>query len=596
MEEEVMSTKVVETDVVVVGAGAAGLFAAIRAKEAKVNVVVVEKAQSGFSGDSAYGAQYVRVMFPEDDLDKYAKQSIQWSDYLADQDLVYTVVRESYDRFQDLLKWGVEFMRDETGDIKAVVSDTPYDTECKTRYVFPAPPSSHEHIGKMKKEALRLGVKFIDRVMVTDLLTSDGKVAGAVGFHTREGSFYQFRAKAVVIATGTFALPLPGVNVLKTGPAAMMMALKAGAELRNMEQGKSFNCSASPQFTSLGPYYFDEAKWWGQKLINAQGEEFMEQYELGQSLPGRRFWPPPWRLFIPPIINEWREGKGPCYLDTSGCPNYWERMRDLYDGYLHQFVREWDHQAQIKGMPPLKDAWKQKYELIPGGAGYEGHGGIRVNVNSETGVPGLYAAGVATETCGGAGYTNAGSFAACFTQGHRAGLHAAQYAMSQPKPLIDEEQIGRLRQDAYAPLERQEGITPDDLQAKLALISYRYIDVMKTEARLQQGIEEIEKLKEEAGHVVAKDYRSLVKCHNARNTVELWEIMARTALLRTESRGDHYREDYPLMDNDQWLKWLVVRFIGGAIQITTEDIPFEKNNWKFRPTPGKIDQWRKKNA
>jgi succinate dehydrogenase / fumarate reductase, flavoprotein subunit len=589
-----MPTQTIETDVLVVGAGAAGLFAAIRAREANVGVVVVEKSQSGFSGDSAYGAQYIRVMFPGDDLDMFAKQSIVWSDYLADQDLVYTVVRESYDRFQDLLKWGVEFMRDETGEIKASVSDTPYDTECKTRYVFPSPPSSAEHIGKMKKEALRLGVKFVDRVMVTDLLMSSGGVAGAAGFHTRDGSFYQFRANAVVIATGTFALPLPAVNVLKAGPAAMMMALKAGAELRNMEQGKSFNCSSSPQFTSLGPYYWDEAKWWGQKVVNAKGEEFMEQYELGHRLPGRRHWPPPWRLFIPPIVREWKEGRGPCYFDLSGCDDYWERMADMYDGYLHQFVREWDHQASVKGIPPLGEFWKQKYELIPGGAGYEGHGGIRVNVNSETGVPGLYAAGVATETCGGAGYTNAGSFAACFTQGHRAGVHAAEYAKSQRKPCIDEQQVTECKQAAYAPLQRKEGIAPEDLQAKLALVSYRYTDVIKTEARLKEGIEEIEKLREEAGSLVAKDFRSLAKCHNARDTVELWNIMAKTALLRTESRGDHYREDYPLMDNDSWLKWLVVRLVNGEPEVIVEDIPFEKKNWKYRPAPGKTDQWRKR--
>ncbi len=589
-----MPTKTIETDVLVVGAGAAGLFAAIRAREAGVRVVVVDKSQSGFSGDSAYGAQYIRVMFPGDDVEKFAKQSIVWSDYLADQDIVYAVVSESYERFQDLLRWGVDFMRDERGEIKTALTDSPYDVECKIRFVFPSPPSSAECIGRMKKEALRLGAKFVDRVMVTDLLVSDGSVAGAVGFNTRDGNFYQFSAGAVVIATGTFALPLPVVNVLKTGPAAMMMALRAGAELRNMEQGKSFNCSSSPQFTSLGPYYWDETEWWGQKFVNAKGEEFMEQYELARRLPGRKHWPPPWRLFIPPIVREWKEGRGPCYLDLSGCEGYWERMAGLYNGYLHQFVREWDHQASVKGILPMAEAWKQKYEMVPGGAGYEGHGGIRVNVNSETGVPGLYAAGVATETCGGAGYTNAGSFAACFTQGHRAGIHAADYARSQRRPPIEEQQVIECQKAAYAPLERKEGVAPEDLQARLALISYRYTDVIKTEARLKEGIEEIEKLREEAESLKAKDFRSLAKCHNARDTVELWNIMTKTALLRTESRGDHYREDYPLMDNDNWLKWLIVRLGDREIKITAEDIPFEKKNWKFRPAPGKIDQWRKR--
>jgi len=269
-------------------------------------------------------------------------------------------------------------------------------------------------------------------------------------------------------------------------------------------------------------------------------------------------------------------------------------MRGLYGGYLDQFVREWDYLAKIRGALPLNEYRKQKHELLPGGAAYEAHGGIRVNVNSETGVPGLYAAGVATESGGGAGYSTADSYVACFTQGHRAGINAAEYAKSQPKPVIDEEQVANLKRLAYGPLDRTEGIAPDDLQAKLAVISYRYLDIMKNGERLKKGIEEIEKLKGEAGNIKVKDYHQLVKCHNARNTVELWGIMARTALIRTESRGDHYREDYPLMDNDEWLKWLVVRQVGGEIMITAEDIPFEKNNWKYRPKPGKIDQWRRK--
>ena len=96
--------------------------------------------------------------------------------------------------------------------------------------------------------------------------------------------------------------------------------------------------------------------------------------------------------------------------------------------------------------------------------------------------------------------------------------------------------------------------------------------------------------------MVAKDHHYLRKCHNARNTVELWSIMAKTALLRTETRADHYREDYPVMDNDNWLKWLLVRLVDGDIRIAAEDIPFEQRNWKHRPRAGKFDQWRTRNA
>ena len=106
----------------------------------------------------------------------------------------------------------------------------------------------------------------------------------------------------------------------------------------------------------------------------------------------------------------------------------------------------------------------------------------------------------------------------------------------------------------------------------------------------------VEKLNAEAEKLTAKDYHYLAKCHDAKNTIKLWEIMARTSLMRQESRGDHYREDYPLMDNDNWLKWVIVSEAEGKIKIVLEDIPFEERNWKYRPEPGTVDLWRKRNA
>lgn len=588
--------QLVQTDVLVIGAGAAGLFAAIRAKEAGVDVVVVDEAQSGFSGGSATGAQLINCAFPGDDLDDFALGVIDYSGYLADQDIVYAIIGESYDRIQDLLRWGVEFMRDEKGEIKTQLADQPYSTKCKSRLLYPAPPGRSVHILKIKAEALRLGVKFVDRVMVTDLLTSDGKVVGAVGFHTREGDSYHFKAKAVIVATGTFSLPPK--TVIFPGVTGMAMALRAGAELINMEQGKLFKCERGLREkgvggSSMSTYFSDYGEWWGTKFVNAKGEEFMEKYELGRHLPGRRHWGPDWRLFIPAIYREWKEGKGPCYLNLSGCLNYWERLRKFYNGYCDDHVREWDYLAKVRGTLPISEVWKVPAELAIGTGGLDTGGGIRVNVNSETCVPGCYAAGTVTETCAGVAYGAASSFTACFTQGHRAGINAAKYAKTQPEPVINEEEVKKVKQETYAPLEREGGVAPDDLLAKVAVTVYRS-DVIKNETRLKRGIEEFEKLRKDAANLAAKDYHYLRKCHRAKDTLALFDIIARTSLIRTESRGDHYREDYPLMDNDNWLKWLVVRLVDGEIQITPEEIPFEEKGWRHRPKPGKIDIWRLK--
>jgi succinate dehydrogenase/fumarate reductase flavoprotein subunit len=591
-----LSEQVVETEVLIIGAGAAGLFAAIRAKEAGVDVVVVDKAQSGFGGASPIGMQLINCAFPGDDIANFALGVIDYSGYLADQDIVYAIIGESYDRIQDLLRWGVEFMRDEKGDMRTQIADQPYSSEYKSRLVYPAPPGRPVHMLKIKAAALGLGVKFVDRVMLTDLLTSEGKVVGAVGFHTQQGGFYQFKAKAVVVATGTFSLPPK--TVYYPGATGMAMAFRAGAELVNMEQGKLFKCERGHRGrgvggSSMSTYFSDYGEWWGTRYVNAKGEEFMEKYELGQRHPGRRHWGPDWRLFIPAICREWKEGKGPCYMDLSGCANYWELLRKLYDGYCDDHVREWDYLAAVRGTLPISEVWRVPAELSIGTGGLDIGGGIRVNVDSETGVPGLYAAGIVTETCAGVAYGAASSFTACFTQGHRAGINAAKYAQNQPEPVVNEEEVRRLKRELYAPLEREAGITPDDLLANVAVIVYRS-DVIKSETRLKRAIEGLRELREDAANLVAKDYHYLRKCHRAKDTLALYDINARTSLIRTESRGDHYREDYSLMDNDDWLKWLVVRLIAGTIQITAEEIPFEGKGWKHRPKPGKIDIWRLK--
>ena len=419
-------------------------------------------------------------------------------------------------------------------------------------------------------------------------------MAGAVGFHIREGYFYQFMAKAVVVAAGTFALPPKTYHY--PGATGMAMALRAGAKLINMEQGKGFQCeiagpSRGGHCSSMTCYFYGYNEWWGQKFVNAKGEEFMEKYDLGRRLPGRRHWGPPWRLFIPAIYQEWKEGKGPCYMDISTCSDYSERLRDAYGGYCDDHVREFDYLAKIRNTLPLREFWKTKWELRLGNAGLEIGGGIRVNANSETHVSGLYAAGVVADTCGGAGYASAASLAACFTQGHRAGINAAQYASSQPKPALDEGQAKRLKQKVYAPLERKKGVAPDDLLAKVALIVYAS-DTIKNEIRLKKAIEEFQQIEQEAANLVAKDYHYLGKCHRAKDTLALYDIVARTSLMRTESRGNHYREDFPLTDNDNWLKWLTVGVVDGETRITPEEVPFEEKGWKHRPNSGKINIWR----
>ena len=541
------SEHIINTDVLVVGAGIAGCFAAIRARELGVNVTIVEQGVSGFVGRTSTGTNITRVVAPEDDFDMALKGTVLQTDYMIDQEYAAGAIAETWERFQEILKLGGNFQRDFKGQIKWMMMDTQYP-EFKQRQAIWEPFGSYKHLVKFKAHAVRAGAQVVDRTVITDLLVSDGKVVGAVGINRRSGDFYVFKAKAVVIATADYHAA--GCNTASFTGDGMAMALRAGAGLRGMEFGRigfgaiwpNYSEQAASASTRMQRTFrnMDEQR---AKIVNAKGEEFLEKYEQLRRLPGRLYGGPSWKDYIPAIMKEYMEGRGPCYYDLG----------------------------------------KVKFEIGYTQRASAQTGGIRIDPYGCTTLSGLFAGGTASDMCGAVHFSIPYNLMGSHITGRRAGESAAKYSGAESMTEASKNEITRLKEEAYAPLNRQSGIAEKDIRLKM-IEAWPNVD-FRNETRLKKAYKDFRQIEQEAESLKADDVHDLAKCLKIRNTVQLAQAEALAALARRETRLEHFREDYPYADNKDWLKWVIVTGVGTKMKTDLEDIPVHK--WKYKPEPVK---------
>ncbi len=564
-----------KTDVLVLGAGMAAFFAAIKAADEGLDVLVVSEGASGFNGQSVGGTHRLRAVLDEDDFDAAFEGTVKESEYMIDQEFAETALAETWERIQDLQKMGVKFRMGDDGGIRWDFADT-LDPNFKQRNVCWEPMGSYKHLLKVKKAAVNKGVTVIDRIVISGLLTDDSAVCGAVGFGAREGEFHVFSAHAVVVATGTFSGG--AVNNPSLSGDGIAMAVKVGAELRNMEFGRA-ETGGMPPKAAGSPWIARLLNPQEQEitLVNAKGEEFMEQYELGRRLPGRKPYGPPWRVQLMAMFKEIREGRGPCYVNYSA-PDKNGRMREFWGSFYDRMT----FQVGLSGIP-FNDSI---YELGLS-RGFSMGGGIMINPKSETNVKGLYAAGAASDMCGSVQYSILSGIMTSMITGRRAGDSAAAYAKDVGEPKLSEEQIEALKAETFKPLSIKNGQTADDIRAKTAA-AWLNID-LREERRLKKGILDMCALQEEAAAtMMASDLHELAKANKFKNYLLCSEAVGVAALNRKETRLEHIRQDYMLTDNTNWLKWVIIYNDNGRLNTYLQDIPVEK--MKYRPEPGLVDR------
>ncbi len=582
----------IKTDVLVIGAGNAGLFAAIKAAEEGAAVTLVDKGFAGKSGQSQ-NMETMIVFDPErHDLKAWVESDRGVNEYVNDPKWVEITYLESKDRWNDLASWGYESYRyDANGNVVVLPMSLPDEageytpgeeglggtgegrvpTPVRFRFIC------SRQQWRSRKIAEERGVKIIDRFTVTDLIRQGERIVGAIGFSADSTDTYVFQAKAVVMAAGNGGIKNAGFRTVTTTGDAQAMAYRVGCALTGKEWSDYHPARADfPAYAWSGGIdrdYFvpksQNAKHHGLLVYNNEGtfvdamrkDPEAAKRTTGQIFDGAR------------MAYEAHCGRAPMYFSVDWDPN----------------TRQMNHSP--KNMPRDQiddDAGKEgKVRMAMGRAMGQSHhlsDGIWPTDDyscAVAGVAGLYAAG---DCLGGRpGYPMAG-FAYAYTSvtGTRAGVNAAKYATSIDEIELDTQEIERLKKMMRGPLERKGGFTPGWVNQVIlnTMIPY-WVLLLKSEKRMQTALETIQFIRDNlVPKLWARDMHELRKCHEVKNIILHCEMKLRASMMRKESRWTHYREDYPLRDDKNWLCWIKIQEIDEEMTFTKVPVPEE-----LRPDP-----------
>ncbi len=556
-------------DILVVGGGIGGLVAAVAAKEKNpdADVLVVERATCGWAGQANKGAGIWWYLAPEDDADAFVKFHCDHiGHYIEDQELLAEFGRESMDTLERMDGWTHKFQRREDGQF--------IHKRFKPFLPWSLTGADLDLMRVLARHAKRLGVRFIDKTSLTDLLTDGGRVAGAVGFDLLDGSPIIVQAPAAIIATGGQSYRIMGMWSCQRGDG-LGMAWRAGAEMRNAEWGPFAQLAGirgkEPLIGAEDALY----NAWHEKL----SPRFRGEYEADVCGMTSATW-----------YKEMVAGNGPL---VTFHPENWmlaNTTEDVEGGTV------WDRPVAVKFWTTLisriraADAPGAFLEVYPAVLGELSP--IKVDHQMATTVPGLYACGNACYNGSGlpgavpaspGRMRGAGLYGATF-MGIRAGESAAAQVSRAASPKPDAAQAEALVHEALAPLERADGTPAMDLvKAVQYAVNPVGYSIYKSEERMNEALQLVLDVKERLHQAKAADPHYLVAAHDARNMVLSAELFYRTALERKESRGWFIREDYPERDDAHWLKWInaAASAGGGDMRIWTEDVPLEQ--YPFRP-------------
>jgi succinate dehydrogenase/fumarate reductase flavoprotein subunit len=537
--------RVIETDVLVIGGGLGGAFAAVKAGESGVGVTVVEKAYAGKSGGAALGASWLAVFNPDwgHEFDAWMNFIVEVGEYLNNQDWVEIILSESYARYCDLLSWGVAFAS------KQGRSPAP----C----AHAMPLVKNAMMPRLRQKMLESGVTILDRVMVTDLLKKDGRVVGSVGFDARSGDFYLFKSKATVVATGSGTFKMPGWTDAYWTADGDAMNFRAGAEIVSKEFGGkdagTLKDYSSARIGVVGGY---------NRFVNAEGRPFISNYAPKVQSETRR---------MLSSLFEVHAGRGPIFLDfEAASPEERKRASQALEASGLNGL------AERVGLD-LNTAGKLEVEFGSWVGNQPSLGGAIVNTRCETTLAGLYAAGdcAGTRMCGSCYAPMGYGLAGASVTGHRAGQSAGAFAATGDRTAVDPEEVEGLRERIYAPFYRKGGFGPGFVTQMLRnlMVPY-YVMQIKHGPRLEAVLTLVEFVRE---HLVpkmkARDPHELRMSHEARNMALNAEMLLRASLFRTESRGSHYREDFPRREDPEWLAWTVLKQDDGRMNVSRMPIP-----------------------
>jgi succinate dehydrogenase / fumarate reductase flavoprotein subunit len=549
-------------DVLVIGAGLAGQRAALAAAETGASVGIISKVHPVRSHSNAAQGGINAALDPQDSWESHAFDTVKGSDYLGDQDAIEIMCREAPNELLTLEHLGVTFHRDERGRLgKRAFGGA---SAARTYYVADITGQAILHVlyeQLMKFEEVTRYEEWFSTALVQD---DDGRIAGVVTRNIRDGAMEMFAAKAVILASGgNGQIYDPTTNALICTGDGIAMAYRVGAPLMDMEMIQYHPTTLA----GLGLLITEGARGEGAHLYNAQGERFMEKYAPNKMELASR------DVVSRSEQTEINEGRGfpdgTVALDITKVP----RKRTLEA--LREIVNIGRDFAGV-------DITREPIHIKPGC--HYIMGGVKTDVNGETSIPGLYAAGeVACVSVHGGNRLGANSLLDTLIFGRRSGEHAAERAKHMTMPAPTRSALHDQTREIEDIMKRTGGRRVSEIRDELGEMMNEKVAVFRDEKGLLEAHEVVRRLKEEAKNATIDD-RGAVFNQDVLGAIELSymldvaETIVLGALERKESRGAQFRTDFPKRNDEEWLKHI-------DISLNGTDVP------KVSYSPVTITKW-----
>ena len=539
-------------DVVIVGSGGAGLMAAMQLPNASIAVISKVYPTRSHTGAAQGGVAAALGNQEEDHWKWHMFDTVKGGDYLVDQDAAEVLTREAIDAVYDLEHFGLPFNRTPDGKIDQRrfgghtrnFGEGPVRRSC-----YAADRTGHMILQTMYQTAIKNQVRFFNEYFVTDLLITEGRCTGVVGYSIRDGEIHTFSAKAVIFATGGYGRAWSVTsNALACTGDGMAVAYRRGIPLEDME----FYQFHPTGIYRVGVLLSEAARGEGAYLLNNTGERFMQRYTptLEELAPRD--------IVSRSIVSEIRAGRGIdgsdyVYLDVRhlGEAKIREKLPDITE-----FARTYLRIEPITEPIPIQPTAHYAMGGIPTNI----DGQVIIDENKTT-LPGFYAAGeAACVSVHGANRLGTNSLVDIIVFGRRAGKHIAQQLAS------NELEHGQLPADAEEYTKQLinrvrsgTGETANDIRDEMREVMMEKCGVMRTAEGLQECSAKIAELQERFRSVRLTDpataYNSeLYEALELGNMLDCSEATVAGALAREESRGGHFREDFPTRDDKRFLQ------------------------------------------
>jgi succinate dehydrogenase / fumarate reductase, flavoprotein subunit len=547
-------------DVVVVGAGCAGMRAAIEAFDAGADVAMISKIHPvrSHSGAAEGGINAALGNASEDDPEKHAFDTVKGSDYLGDQDAIEILCAEAPGDVYQLEQWGAVFSRTPDGRI----AQRPFGAAGEPRTAYAADITGHVLIHVLYEQVMKRDVLTYEELFAWKLVVDEGRCQGVIGWDLVSGGLRAIGAKTVILATGGAGRLYTGTtNAYACTGDGMAMALQVGVPLEDMEMMQFHPTTLAP----TGVLITEGCRGEGAYLLNASGERFLVRYA-----------PSAMELASRDVISraeqtEIDEGRG---IDG----NVLLDLRHLgAERILERLHGTRELSMTFAGVDPI-------YEPIPVRPGAHYHmGGVQTDVWGKTTLEGLYAAGeVACVSVHGANRLGGNALMETITYGKRVGRHASEWALThttvEVPPAVERDAERELR----TLLDRTEGERPWQIRDELAQSMHENFGVFRREEQMLAQGERVQGLRERYARVMVEDKGNvfntdLTQALELGFLLDLAECMVGAGLARKESRGAHARPyDFPDRDDENFLRHTLVTLEEGAPRLEWKPVTITK--------------------